>query len=237
MRLSSARHDPFVQALARVEKRLPSFISDHGGECCRAARTWFRCLSVAAASRNPGPPTWIRERWEWGPSEWPLHWCQIPGLKTLDCGALACLARTALGHTGAIVLPVQLLEGFDTSAVEQWRAVWESCPAAAPSWTWESIAYHEAAAILDNGRLSIWDPTDSHFVEATPKQGYASVLAVRITSEPSARESAGRGTADAPQWNGRSVAFNRWVHIRTLEETPSRKRDSASLALAIPIPQ
>lgn len=147
--------------------------------------------------------------------EWPLHWCQIPSLKTLDCGALAALAQIALRIAEKTVFPVQLLEHFDPSAVEQWRAAWAPLQSA-NLWTWESIAYHEAAGILDRKRFDIWDPTDGHFVETSPTQGYSSILAVRFNNPSPATRQIERG---APfRWNGHPVELNRWVQIHPRPE-------------------
>src|SRR3982750_4162909 len=65
-------------------------ISHHGSACCEAARTWVLSMdySLLNGSSPYTGPRWIRQRYEWGPTKHPIHWCEAVKEKTLDCGAL-----------------------------------------------------------------------------------------------------------------------------------------------------
>jgi len=203
--------DPLASALAAVEFRSPSFISDHGTDCCRSARAWFHCLAKAALARGASPPVWIRERWDWGAQDWPLYWCRIPAATSLDCGALASLARFAFEIAGAAALPVQLLEQFDADAVAHWQATWAGRRSTG-LWTWDFVAYHEAVAIAETSqRIRIWDPTDSHFIEPASRSGYATILALRLAKN--AAILSGSEGLDEVFWNGVRCRLNRWTRI------------------------
>ncbi len=220
--------DLLDRVLEIVGSRAPSRIQAHDAQCCRLARAWFEALAVSAALQQPGPPVWIRQRWNWGPVEWPLHWCRIPQLKTLDCGALAALARAALDATGSETAPIQLIERFDPAAVENWRTVWNG-NRTTPQWMWGELVYHEAVGILDGTRLAVWDPTDSDFVEPPAANTYASIQAIRFDNFPAAvtqgacNQAAGIDysvpyapvtiTALELKWRELSLATGRWVRL------------------------
>src|SRR5574342_271092 len=83
--------------VARWKVQPPSQLVDHGHDCCRVARAWLVSLDysldsvLASADRFRGPG-WIRDRYPWGPSRWPLSWCEVVVAEQLDCGALTALA-------------------------------------------------------------------------------------------------------------------------------------------------
>lgn len=67
-----------------LANRPVSRFSTHAGSCCRIARQWFECMA-RAAMRSWGPePRWITERWKWGPTVWPIHWCEAVTSHELD---------------------------------------------------------------------------------------------------------------------------------------------------------
>jgi hypothetical protein len=45
---------------------LPSTLASHPGECCTVARGWFLAMS-RSLWRGEGGPTWIANRYPWGP--------------------------------------------------------------------------------------------------------------------------------------------------------------------------
>ena len=96
--------------------RGPSALADHGTECCATARTWFHAMS-RSFWRGQGGPTWIRRRWEWGPTCWPLHWCEAMAAKELCCGAQAALSIEAFRGRGVHALPVQLVRDVKQRAL------------------------------------------------------------------------------------------------------------------------
>ncbi len=184
-------HSELEAVLRGLEKRPVSVLMMHPGRCCEVARAWFRTLARSVVAVHPGPPMWIRERWEWGPTSWPVYWCDLAKRDKLDCGALAALAREACLAVGNEVRAVQLLERFDTTTIENWRTLWG---AEAEQWTFGDLVYHEAVALLavpqaarpeEEARaplvkVRIWDPTDLHWVEGNSTTGLGSLVALRV---------------------------------------------------------
>ena len=79
----------------RWTSQLPSHISSHrGGDCCSLALSWLRGMAASHADDRTG--RWVRDHGQWGPSRWPLHWCEAAREEVLDCGALAALASLHL---------------------------------------------------------------------------------------------------------------------------------------------
>jgi len=144
------------QALAG---RHSSFLASHAGTCCIVARRWFDALASAAGHQFPGPPTWIRERWSWGPTNWPLYWCEAVTAKALDCGALAALSRHAFEACGVRAYSVQLIERFDDRTVAHWKETWRGVRVL--PWWWGDLVYHEAVVAFAGGSPFLWDPTDN----------------------------------------------------------------------------
>ena len=78
--LIEVNENNFMEAAAAINKwqHFPaSVISHHGERCCEIAREWI--LSMDYAQVNAGSllagPRWLRQRYTWGPSSWPIHWC------------------------------------------------------------------------------------------------------------------------------------------------------------------
>lgn len=171
--------NPSLEAiLAELADRAPSFLLAHQAACCQTARVWFASMARSVGAQEVGPPLWIRERWQWGPIDWPLYWCEAMAAERLDCGALAALGCSAVETLGGAALPVQLVEQFDTSAIESWRDSWQGAKIA--PWTWVDFAYHEAIALLDGTRVSIWDTTAACWLDQKATAGYAALAAIRI---------------------------------------------------------
>jgi hypothetical protein len=126
-----------------------------------------------------GPPTWIRDRWEWGPNMWPLHWCEAIARTEIDCGALAAFARRAFSIAGSMVLTVQLVELFGGGAGNHWRSRWHGTEGLL-EWSFDDVAYHEAVAVLHDRQISIWDPTDNCWVDDKSTRGYGAIVAIRF---------------------------------------------------------
>jgi len=164
--------------LNRWEKKLSSKLSHHGEECCSLARSWFLALDRSLRPGDEAMPVWIRQRYEWGPSPWPLFWCEAVRADRLDCGALAALAREALASRRALVFPRQLVQRFDRGAIAQWKEVWRKagCPI---DWIAEEYVYHEACAVLQGGDLKIFDPTDNVII-SPERDGYGGLVAIRL---------------------------------------------------------
>jgi hypothetical protein len=145
-----------------LANRPPSFLSSHTGTCCHTAYRWFEAMSRSAGRLFPGPPTWIRERWTWGPNDWPLHWCEAVGAPALDCGALGALSWHAFEVCGVRAYPVQLIERFDARTVAHWIEMWRGVHVL--PWWWGDLVYHEAVLAFAGETPFLWDPTDNRVV-------------------------------------------------------------------------
>jgi hypothetical protein len=184
-----------------------SNISDHHQDCCRDAKSWFLALDISLRPNASYslPPSWIRQRYEWGPSPWPLHWCEAVCSEKLDCGALASLARHAILARGGVVLPCQLIRSFNREAVSHWRRLWNDSGLSG-EWAHGEHAYHEACAIAEENVVNIWDPTDDKWIEPY-QRGYGSTAALRIALTKDWR---------APQelrWGAQEIPIGTWVYL------------------------
>jgi len=179
--------------------RSPSFISPHDADCCRLAREWLSSMDVSLRGNDRyAGPAWLRERYGWGPSQWPLYWCQAAASNVLDCGALAALARHLFSSRGVQVLPVQSVHRFPLHNIKHWIHTWEQAGTAC-EWVMGDLAYHETCAIRIRGQIQIWDPTDNCWMGHS-SCGYGSLVALRIVADDV-----------AVVWAGRQLATNVWV--------------------------
>jgi hypothetical protein len=191
-----------------------STLSHHGAACCRVAREWVVATDYAQLGGESllAGPRWIRHRYPWGPSRWPLHWCEAVRRKTLDCGALAALAHEVFLARGVRSFPAQFVEQFTEDATRDWRSRWsdEQTPA---DWIKEDLIYHEGCAVVTAGQeIKVWDPTAAWWVNTRQFGGYHGVLAVRIFDAQ-----AGPGTAY--RWGAHTIVPNVWQKLERARAT------------------
>jgi hypothetical protein len=199
----------------------PSVILDHRGPCCRIAQAWL--LAMDYSQMNAGDPLtgprWIRQRHTWGPTRWPIHWCEALAKKTLDCGALAALAKAAFLGRDIRSYTAQLIQRYTREDSKHWYRNWERCGAEI-SWVKDDLVYHEACAVVPHGTdLRVWDPTASWWVNPKQAAGYGEVLALRIL------------TSDALQvrqfrWGPHAIAPNQWEQLKSTPGDFSVKPDT-----------
>jgi hypothetical protein len=166
------------EAAVRLWRDRPvSVLRGHEAGCCRAARAWVRAMELSRASGGSGP-LWITDRYPWGPSAWPLHWCEAVRSRQLDCGALASLAREAFSARGRVGLPAQLVLGVPKGTTSHWAARWEAA-GCRTDWIVGDLAYHEACAVLEGTGVRVWDPSRGAWLDPGGT-GQVRVVAVRI---------------------------------------------------------
>jgi len=185
-----------------------SQLSHHGAACCEIARDWVLSMDFAqlnGADLSSGP-RWLRARYKWGPSVWPMHWCEAVRLKTIDCGAHAALSREMFNARGRTAYPAQLVQKYSEDATDQWRETWGQEQASC-HWLDGEHIYHEATAlVVGDDELKIWDASSASWID--PPQsgtGYGSAVAVRIFAGP-----------DAPAtltWGKRELSLNVWNQL------------------------
>jgi hypothetical protein len=186
----------------------PSEISHHGKFCCEAAREWLNATDFTAL--NGGSiltgPRWIRHRFKWGPSAFPIYWCEAVRKKRLDCGALAALSHEVLSARGVRSFRAQFVQRFNGDATTQWSCGWskEGVPV---GWIKEDLIYHEGVAVAQNGpNIKVWDSSAGWWVDSTGPAGYGSVVAIRVFAPAKLRELL---------WGDRRLVPNRWQPCTT----------------------
>jgi hypothetical protein len=172
-----------TQAAMQKWQHFPaSMISHHGEQCCRIAREWV--LSTDYSQLNAGNPLtgprWLRLKHTWGPSTWPIYWCEAVEQKTLDCGALAALAQEVFAARGVRSYPAQFIQQYTEDATRQWTKRWNGADASV-HWIKEDLIYHEGCAVVvrDN-EIRLWDPSAGWWVNPKQSGGYGGLLALRV---------------------------------------------------------
>lgn len=162
---------------------MPSTILHHQEDCCRTALAWLHGVDASHCYHRTQwyPPTWIRKKYNWGPIQWPIYWCDLPNAEQLDCGALAALAVNLYQLRQKSAVSVQMALHYPTHATEQWRNMWERQGVNA-SWISGEYCYHEACGILEGQELLLWDPTESRWIDppSSLHEIFASVVALRV---------------------------------------------------------
>ena len=185
-----------------------STIGHHGERCCDIARAWV--LSIDFSQLGGGSPLtgprWLRQKYTWGPSPWPMHWCEAVERETLDCGALASLAHEVFTARGASSYPAQFIQQYTNDAASHWRQKWagDDCPS---HWIENDLIYHEGCAVLTGtDEIKLWDASAGWWVNPKQFGGYGGLLALKVFA-------AGRGAPAVFKWGTHLIEPNRWHEI------------------------
>lgn len=186
----------------------PSAISHHGSICCEIAREWITATDfseLGGGSVLTGP-RWLRQKFNWGCSTFPIYWCEAVRKKTLDCGALAAMAHEVFTVRGVKSFPLQMVQKFSREATKQWSANWLESDTD-PRWIDEDLIYHEGCAVeLPTNQIKIWDASAGWWVNSKSGNGYGSMLAVRIFAP--------NGDSNLKfHWEGHTIPGNHWRTI------------------------
>jgi len=160
--------------------RAPSALASHDAACCRDARAWFLAMD-RSLWRGRGAPGWIGRHYDWGPTCWPIHWCEAVGAKSLCCGAQAALTVEAFQARGVEAVPAQLVQRYPAQDTRQWHRRWAES-GADPAWAADGLVYHEVVVVLEGDRARVWNPTGTEWVppEMFRVDGRGSVAAIRV---------------------------------------------------------
>jgi len=194
---------------ARWEDFPFSQLSHHNEACCDIAREWLRSMDFAQLNGGDllSGPRWIRQKYEWGPSVWPLHWCEAVGRKVIDCGAHAALAHEAFEARGVTSFRAQFVQSYSPEAVGQWRSKWAE-EEASDHWLHEDFIYHEGNALLaGEDEVKLWDGSAGCWINPRQAGGYGSLLAVRIFADGQ------WGGGDGFRWGVHRIMPNQWHQI------------------------
>ncbi|NUT48023.1 MAG: hypothetical protein HOV94_12045 [Saccharothrix sp.] len=142
----------------------PSTLVAHPGCAgCLDARVW--ALAVDRADPTPaldgdlGLGRLFRH-FRWGPSAWPVAWCDLPRAGVVDCGVFADVSAVVLAARGVECTRLQLVEAAEPAQTALWRARWAraACPDA---WILSDRAvYHEALVVRTDAGELLFDPTE-----------------------------------------------------------------------------
>jgi hypothetical protein len=179
-----------------------SRISHHGEACCEVSREWVIAMDFAQLNggRLESGPRWLRQKYAWGPTQWPAFWCELVKRKEIDCGAHAALAHEVFTARGLTSFPAQLIQQYSEDATGQWRGKWSkedvSC-----HWIDDTTIYHEGAALLLGGEIKLWDASAGAWINPRQSGGYGSLTAVRVFADGET----------SFRWGERQIAANEWV--------------------------
>lgn len=185
-----------------------SFILHHGSVCCDIAHEWLLAFDFAQLNGADllSGPRWIREHSRWGPSTWPIHWCEAVHRKVLDCGAHAAIAQETFVARGVTAFRAQFVQRYNADAVASWRGNWEE-KGASCHWIDGDAIYHEGNAILiGTDEVKFWDGSAGGWINPRQESGYGSLVAVRVGAEASS-------FPDGLRWGGYRLAPNQWVAL------------------------
>jgi hypothetical protein len=196
-------------ALMRWRYSSPSAIFHHGKACCATAREWLFATdhSQLNGDHKLMGPRWLRRKYNWGPSQWPMSWCQAVEQDELDCGALAAVTREVFTARGVLCHSVQLVQQYSEETTNHWSTKWTKHPAST-HWIQGALIYHEACAVqISANEIRIWDPSAACWVNPKQAGGYGSVLALRLTTD----------TDDAGlfSWAHHEIPSGEWHVLRT----------------------
>lgn len=187
-----------------------SALTHHGQRCCQIAREWVFSMDFSQlnGSNLLTGPRWLRQKYQWGPSSWPLTWCEAVERETLDCGAHASLAHEVFTARGVESYPVQFIQQFSEDATRQWCEKW-GCEGVSTHWVKEDLIYHEGCAVrVGKGReIKVWDPSAGWWVNPKQFGGYGGVLAIRIFSGYSDK------ATEPFTWGSNKITPNQWQKI------------------------
>jgi hypothetical protein len=149
-------------------------------------------------------PTWLSQRFTWGPSKWPISWCQLVKEKVLDCGVFAALAREVFKAQGQTAHPAQALLSYNEHCTRHWKDLWENeKPDDAGKlfpWIGNETVYHELCVIeRPDGTAKLYDSTWGNWYEPRRRSGFGALLAFRTECPRLLR------------WEDRIISHGEWI--------------------------
>ena len=204
------REDSLSLASERWQHFPYSCFSHHGAACCEVAREWI--IANDFSQLNGGDlktgPRWLRQKYEWGPSPWPMHWCEVVERDVIDCGAHAALAHEAFTARGVTAFRAQFVQRYSADATAQWRKKWGD-EKVSDHWLTDDAIYHEGNALLvGEDEVKLWDASAGWWINARQAGGgYGSLAAVRIFADGQ------WGGGDGFRWGDHRIKPNMWHQL------------------------
>jgi hypothetical protein len=206
-------------AIANWQNFPASYMSHHGAPCCDIAREWITGMDFSQlnAGHSLTGPRWLRKLFKWGPSKWPMHWCEAVQEKTLDCGALGALSHELYVARGVRSFPAQFILEFNDVSTRHWVETWGAAGSCAP-WISEGLIYHEGCAVaVSENEIKLWDATATWWINPKQFGGYAGLLAVRVFDNQAE-------TPSVFTWGEHRIPANTWHKVeRATADFAARK--------------
>ena len=185
-----------------------SHISHHGAACCDIAHEWL--IAFDYAQLNGGNvltgPRWMREHSKWGPTAWPIYWCEAVDADVVDCGVHAAIAQEAFVARGVPAFRAQFIQRYSADAAASWRENWGK-ESVSDHWIDGDAIYHEGNAVLvGTDEVKLWDGSAGWWINPRGETGYGSLAAVRIEADL-------EGFEDGLRWGERQIKLNQWVAV------------------------
>ena len=165
---------------SRIDGIGTSYISFHSGTCCAAARQLIVAKLQQYAdigSQLAAIPATFR----WGPTRWPVHWCELLEPKELvaDCGVHAQLAAELLWAAGVEFRRGRAAIQAGVRSVAHWTATWSDADASC-AWLGDDVVHHEVLEVGDRW----WDATEARWFSGPGAALVAGiVVGVRVDGE------------------------------------------------------
>jgi hypothetical protein len=151
-------------------------------------------------------PRWMREHSKWGPTAWPIHWCEAVDADVVDCGVHAAIAQEAFVARGVPAFRAQFIQRYSTDAAASWRENWGK-ESVSDHWIDGDAIYHEGNAVLiGTDEVKLWDGSAGWWINPRGETGYGSLAAVRIEADL-------EGFEDGLRWGERRIKLNQWVAV------------------------
>jgi len=191
-----------------------STILHHDQKCCEEAKLWFlsyaRSMEIGSGTQYElKAPTWLSQLFKWGPSEWPIFWCQVVREKVIDCGVFAALAREVFKAQGHEPHPAQALLSYNETCTGHWQQYWDKRKEKKKRndrdffpWIGKQLVYHEICVLeMPDGTGKFYDSTWGHWYLPQSRIGFGALLAIR--SECSR----------LLKWGDRTISCGEWIDL------------------------
>lgn len=144
---------------SRIDEIGTSYIAFHDEPCCVEARQ----LILAALQQYPDVGSQlaaIPATFRWGPTRWPVHWCELlePEELVADCGVHAQLAAELLWAAGVPFRRGRAAIRAGETSVAHWQATWAEGDASC-AWLGDDVVHHEVVKVGDRW----WDATEARW--------------------------------------------------------------------------
>jgi hypothetical protein len=186
--------------------RPPVSVLGRHGACCDRARAWLAAMGrshdfAATDGLAFAGPSWLTERYTWGPTRWPLTWCDAVGARTIDCGVFSAFSLEIFRAKDIEAFPAQVLRNVAAEIRPHWRRKWSTIPEAF-NWIGSRLVYHEVNIVrVSEADARVYDPTVGVWLDPAINAGHGGQIAIR---------------AELPvalSWGGHKLVNGQWTKL------------------------